>query len=87
MMIGRGCFRFLRDGKHDAAEPLVKGPTAPMYDLPQTEQECKAGLAFLANAAMLRAQSIDPSLMENPYWIAAREYSLARFMAEFENLP
>ena len=58
-----------------------------MCDVPQTEQECKAGLAFLANAAMLKAQALDHSLFENPYWIAAREYSHARFMEEFDKLP
>jgi len=83
MMIGRGCFRFLRDVKHDAAEPLVKGPTAPMCDLDETTLERKADMAFAAYQAMRGAAASEPALLDNPYFIALQDTAYARFLLAF----
>lgn len=58
-----------------------------MCDLDQSEQERKAEMAWQANLAMLKAQVADNSLFDNPYWVAAREFSYGRFLQEFEKLP
>ncbi len=83
MMVGRGCFRPLRDGKHDAAEPLVKGPTAPMSDLAKPDPNGKAQDAFAAYAALQMAQRADPALSENPNFRALLDSAYARFLILF----
>jgi hypothetical protein len=40
--------------------------------------------AFEAHAALVRAESVTPSLAGNPYWQALRDTAFARFSAVYD---